>query len=477
MPVAEEILARLRAAVGPKGAIEDPAAVEPYCTAWREGWKGVVPIVLRPADTAEVAEVVRICAQTRTPIVPQTGNTGLTGGSQPHETGDEVLLSLERMRRVREVDPLNDSITVEAGVTLREVQEAAAAHDRLFPLSLAAEGTCGIGGNLSTNAGGVQVLRYGNARALALGLEVVTAQGDVWDGLRGLRKDNAGYDLKQVFIGSEGTLGIITAATLRLFPRPKDGQTALVAVESPEAAVRLLAALKAELGEAVTAFELMHPNCFAFAAETLGHEDPLPGAGWRVLMQADGPGPEGAMRAQVEAALAEALEAGAIADAVIPASLEQAAKLWRIREDQAEVQKRIGAGIKHDVSVPVSRVPDFVARADAALEARWPGVRHLSFGHAGDGNVHYNPVRPADWSDEAWKAQTAEVNRVVHDIVAEMGGSITAEHGVGRLRREELGRLRSPVEIGLMRRLKRALDPDGILNPGKVIPGGNEPAA
>lgn len=477
MPVAPEIVERLKAALGPKGWLEDPADTAPYCTAWREGWTGRVPLVMRPASTGQVAEVVRICAETRTPVVPQTGNTGLTGGGQPHETGDEVLLSLDRMTKVRAVDPLNDSITVEAGVTLRQVQEAAAEHDRLFPLSLAAEGSCGIGGNLSTNAGGVNVLRYGNARALALGLEVVTAQGELWDGLRGLRKDNAGYDLKQLFIGSEGTLGIITAATLRLFPKPKDTQAALVSVPSAQAAIELLAHLKSSLGEAVTAFELMHPNCFAFATETLDHEDLLPGAGWRVLLQADGPGPEGTLREQTEAALGEALESGLIGDAVLPASLEQAAKLWRIREDQAEVQKRIGAGIKHDVSVPVSRVPEFLERADAAMEARWPGVRHVSFGHAGDGNIHYNPVRPSDWSDAAWAAETEAVNRVVHDLVAEMGGSITAEHGVGRLRRAELGRLRGGVEVGLMRRVKAALDPDGILNPGKVLPDGNDSSA
>jgi FAD/FMN-containing dehydrogenase len=299
---------------------------------------------------------------------------------------------------------------------------------------------------------------------------VVTAQGEVWDGLRGLRKDNAGYDLKQLFIGSEGTLGIITAATLRLFPKPKDSAVALVAVADPQAAIELLAALKSALGEAVTAFELMHRNCFDMAAETLGHEDPLPGAGWRVLLQCDGPGPEGALHEALEGALGEALEAGRIADAVIPASLEQAARLWRIREDQAEVQKRIGAGIKHDVSVPVSRVPEFIAKADAAMEAGWPGVRHCSFGHAGDGNIHYNPVRPLNWSDAGWKAETEAVNRAVHDIVHALGGSITAEHGVGRLRRDELGRLRGGVETELMRRVKAALDPDDLLNPGKVLP-------
>ncbi len=355
-------------------------------------------------------------------------------------------------------------------MTLRAVQEEAAKVDRLFPLSLAAEGTCQIGGNLSTNAGGVQVLRYGNMRALALGLEVVTADGEVWDGLRGLRKDNAGYDLKQVFIGAEGTLGIITAATLKLFPKPKDTAVALVAVESAEAGIALLALLKSAAGEALTAFELMNRTTFELAQETMGHADPLPRAGWRVLVQLDGPGPDGVLSGALLKALERAMEAGLSDDAAPAASLEQARKLWRIREDQAEVQQRAGAGIKHDISVPVSRIPEFLAKADAALEARYPGVRFCTFGHAGDGNLHYNPIRPVDWTDQAWKAETETVNRMVHDLVAAMNGSITAEHGVGRLRRAELGRVRSGHEIALMRRLKRALDPENLLNPGKVIP-------
>ena len=467
-PIAPETLARLKA-VG-DGWLSDEGDTERFRTAWRDGWRGTADLVLRPRTTAEVAEIVRICAETRTPIVPQSGNTGLTGGGQPHAGGGEVVLSTERMRAVRAVDPLDDSLIVEAGVTLREAQEAAAAVGRLFPLSLAAEGTCCIGGNVATNAGGVQVLRYGNMRALVLGLEVVTAEGEVWDGLRTLRKDNAGYDLKQLFIGSEGTLGIVTAAALKLFPRPEDGATALLALPSAEAGTHLLAALKDALGERLTAFELMHPNCFLWAEQTLGHADPLPGAGWRALVQADGPGPAGAMRAALEAALGEALEAGIATDGVLAESGAQAAALWRIREDQAEVQKRVGAGVKHDVSVPLPRVAEFMAAADAALEARYPGVRPMSFGHLGDGNIHYNPVRPEGMSDAAWIAETGVVNGVVHDLVARFGGSITAEHGVGRLRKAELGRARGGVELSLMRKVKAALDPDGILNPGKVLP-------
>ncbi|MEM6742903.1 MAG: FAD-binding oxidoreductase [Pseudomonadota bacterium] len=467
-PVAPVTLSRLKAACD--GWLETEADTERYRTAWRDGWRGTADLVLRPKTTEEVARLVRICAETRTPIVPQSGNTGLTGGGQPHAGGGEVILSTERLREIRAVDPLDDAMIVEAGVTLAEAQAEAEKVDRLFPLSLAAEGTCCIGGNVATNAGGVQVLRYGTMRALVLGLEVVTAEGEIWDGLRTLRKDNAGYDLKQLFIGSEGTLGIVTAAALRLFPRPKDAATALLSLPSAETGVRLLAALKSALGERLTAFELMHPSCFDWATETLGHADPLPGAGWRALIQADGPGPQGAMREALEQALAGRMEAGEVLDGVLAETVAQADALWRIREDQAEVQKRVGAGVKHDVSVPVPRIPAFLEAADAALEARFPGTRPCTFGHLGDGNLHYNPVRPADMDDAAWRAATPEVNAIVHDLVARFGGSITAEHGVGRLRRAELGRVRSGTELDLMRRVKRALDPQGLLNPGKVLP-------
>ncbi|WP_226581131.1 FAD-binding oxidoreductase [Acuticoccus sediminis] len=468
-PVTLDVLNRLKEAAGPGGWLED-ADTEPYSVSWRDNWVGKTPLVLRPDTTQKVADIVRICAETGTLLVPQGGNTGLTGGGQPRISGDEVVLSMSRMRKVREVDPLNDTITVEAGVTLLEVQQQAAEVNRLFPLSLAAEGTCQIGGNLATNAGGVQVLRYGNARALCLGLEVVTADGEIWDGIRGLRKDNAGYDMKQIFIGSEGTLGIITAATLRLFPRPVDRAVALVAVPSPTAAVELLARLRGSLGELLSAFELMNENTFIFANQAMGHADPLPGAGWRVLLQADGPESEPPLSERVEAALGAVLEDGLITDAVIATSEAQAAALWRIREEQAEIQQRIGAGVKHDVSVPVSSIDAFVAEADAALRAVYPGIRQCTFGHAGDGNLHYNPIRPEDWTDAAWKAETDAVNRIVHDIVMKYRGSITAEHGVGRLRRDELLRARSPIELKLMRTLKKAFDPKGILNPGKVLP-------
>jgi FAD/FMN-containing dehydrogenase len=473
-----KVIGRLKEAAGPGGWLDDPAEMAPYVTPFRDGSVGRTPLVLRPDTTEKVAAIVRICAETRTPIVPQGGNTGLTGSGLPHETGGEVVLALGRLNRIREVDPLNDTITVEAGVVLDQVRHAAEEVDRLFPLSLGARGSCQIGGNLSTNAGGVHVVRYGNMRSLVLGLEVVTGKGQIWDGLRALRKDNAGYDLKQCFIGAEGTLGIITAAVLRLFPRPRDRQTALAEVADAEAAVKLLAHMKGALGEAVSAFELIHRNCYVLANRTHGHTDPMEGTRpWRVLMDVTGQEAPGHLREPLEAALAEAMEAGLVTDAIVPASEGQAEALWQVREDQAEVQREAGHGIKHDISVPVSRIPEFLARADAAMEAAYPGHQVCTFGHVGDGNLHYNPIEPPGWDAERWIAETERVNRIVHDLVAEFGGSITAEHGVGRLRMAELARYKSPVELDLMRHLKRAFDPLGILNPGKVLAPAEKGAA
>jgi FAD/FMN-containing dehydrogenase len=468
--IAPEILTRLKEAAGPRGFIDDPGEILPYCTPFRDGSIGETPLVLRPDSTGTVAALVGICAETGTPIVPQGGNTGMTGGGHPHRGNREVILSTGRLNRIRAIDPLNDTITVEAGAVLADIQRAAEEIDRLFPLSLGAEGSCQIGGNLSTNAGGIHVVRYGNARAMVLGLEVVTGDGEVWDGLRALRKDNAGYDLKHIFIGAEGTLGIITAAVLRLFPRPRDRQTALVEVAGPQAAVELLARLRGVLGEAVCAFELIHRNCFTLATKTMGHADPVPGERpWRVLLDVTGQEPPGSLREPLENALADAFEAGLVSDAVVASSEAQSAALWKIREDQAEVQRHAGKGIKHDVSVPVSRVPEFIARADAALERAYPGHVTCTFGHLGDGNVHYNPIEPPDWNQTRWVAETKRINRIVHDIVADLGGSITAEHGVGQLRMAEMAHYKSSVEIGLMRRLKRSFDPANILNPGKLL--------
>ncbi len=471
MTLPEGFLDRVKAALGEGGWLSEPSDLEPYCTSWRDDWHGVTPLVARPDTTARVAEVVRLCAEARVPLVPQGGNTGLTGGGQPHEHGREIVLSTGRLNRIRAVDLDNDTITVEAGVVLQTIQEEAARHGRFFPLSLAAEGSCQIGGNLATNAGGTQVLRYGNARALCLGLEVVLADGRVWDGLRGLRKDNTGYALKDLFIGAEGTLGIITAAVLRLVAELTDVQTALTAVPSPAAAVTLLGRLRATFGEQLTAFELMSRSCFEIAQAAIdGLDDPLPQpAPWAVLVDIAGQGAPGALLEPLETALADGLEQGLVSDAVIASSLDQRRQLWRAREEQAEAQRRTGVGIKHDVAVPISEIAPFVEAADAALRDAYPGIRLITFGHVGDGNLHYNPLQPDDWDGAAFRAETGRVNRIVHDLVVAHGGSISAEHGLGRLRRDENTRYKSDVELDLMRRIKRALDPHDLLNPGKVL--------
>jgi FAD/FMN-containing dehydrogenase len=383
----------------------------------------------------------------------------------------EVIVSTQRMKRIRSVDPVNDTITVDAGVVLKEIQNAADAADRLFPLSLGAEGSCQIGGNISTNAGGVQVLRYGNTRSLVLGLEVVLPDGQVWDGLRQLRKDNTGYDMKQLFIGAEGTLGLITGAVLRLFPKPTASETAWIALDSPAAGVALLGHMRRQMGDAVSAFELLCRAIIGFLLEGVpGHEDPMREVHpWYVLMDVTSQGPAGSLHDPLAEALAGAQEAGLIRDALIAPSGARAAKLWKMRESLAEAQLSAGGSIAHDVSVPVSRIPEFIARADAALEKELPGVRHCAFGHVGDGNMHYNPVRPLNWDWTRFKEERPRINRIVHDIVAELGGSISAEHGIGRSRLAELYHYKKPAELGMMEAVKRALDPKSIMNPGKVV--------
>lgn len=470
-PVPDDVIAELKAIVGPGGVIDDPKDIAPYCKSWRDDWLGKVPLVLRPASTDEVSRIVKVCAQAGVPIVPQGGNTGLTGASQPHDDMTEVIVSTSRMRAIRRVDPVDDTITVEAGVILKEIQNAAEEANRLFPLSLGAEGSCQIGGNISTNAGGVQVLRYGNTRAMVLGLEVVLPDGRVWNGLRSLRKDNTGYDLKQLFIGGEGTLGIITAAVLRLFPKPTTSETAWVAIDSPEKGVALLGHMQSTMGEAVSAFELICRAIIDFLlAGVPGHEDPMPEKHpWYVLMNVSGQGPVGSLHDPLAEALASAMEMGLVRDAQIASSGAQAAKLWKMRESLAEAQVAAGGSIAHDVSVPVSRIPEFIARTDAALAAAYPGIRHCAFGHVGDGNMHYNPVRPVDIPWETFRQQRGNINRIVHDIVAELNGSISAEHGIGRSRMAELAHYKSDVELDLLRTVKRALDPANIMNPGKVL--------
>ncbi len=470
-PLPENALRRIRAAVGKRGWIADPGAMAPYLTEQRGLYRGSAALVVRPATTAEVASVVRICAEAGIAIVPQGGNTGLCGGAAPNEHGGEILLSLGRLNRIRAIDPANFTITAEAGCVLADVRKAAAVADRLFPLSLAAEGSAQIGGNLSTNAGGINVLRYGTARDLTLGIEAVLPDGSVLDGLRGLRKDTSGYDLKQLFIGSEGTLGVVTAAVLKLFPLPREVEAAFVALPSSAAAVELLALARAGSGDLLTAFELMSRRTLEFVlSHSPGAADPLARpAAWYALIEMSS-GAIGGARQALEQVLGTAIEAGVAQDAVLAASEAQRAALWRLRESASEAQRAEGGSIKHDVSVPVSRIADFIAGASRAVEAVLPGIRVVAFGHVGDGNIHFNLSQPVGADRAAFLSRWSEFNRIVHDIAAAMGGSISAEHGIGQLKRGELARYRSPVEIELMRAVKQALDPKGIMNPGKVVP-------
>jgi FAD/FMN-containing dehydrogenase len=454
--MADDFINALRAAVGDRNVLVGEHDTEPYITDWRKQYRGAAECVVRPASTAEVAAVVRLCAGAGVAVVPQGGNTGLVGGSVPTGARREIVLSLSRMNRIRSVDPLNDTITVEAGCVLAEVQRAADEAGRLFALSLAAEGSCQIGGNLSTNAGGVNVLRYGNAREQVLGLEAVLPDGRVWDGLRALRKDNTGYDLKQLFIGAEGTLGIITAAVLRLHPKPTASVVAWIEVPDPEGAVELLSHLRKQCGDRLTAFELLSRPCVdAVLAHRSGMRDPLPGKGsWYVLVQMDDSGSTAALEEMLQDSLGEST------NAVIAKSETEAAALWAIRESLPEAQF---ANVKHDISVSVSRIPEFIARMHAQLGRFFPGAAIYCFGHVGDGNLHYNV------GDQALIARRAEVNEAVYREVAALGGSISAEHGLGQLKRGDITRHKDALELELMRAVKRALDPRGLMNPGKVL--------
>ena len=464
------LIERLSAIVGAENVLTSAAAMAPFLVDWRGRYRGAARCVVFPTSTAEVAALVRVCAEHRVPMVPQGGNTSHCGASIPDRSGEAVLVSLSRMNAIRAIDADNYTMTVEAGCILDNVQEAAAAAGRLFPLSLAAEGSCQIGGNLATNAGGVQVLRYGNMRELTLGLEVVLPDGEVWHGLRGLRKDNTGYDLKQLFIGAEGTLGIITAAVLKLFPPPRDKATAWLAIDSPEAAIRLLGRLQTAFGTQVNACELVSDVSLGLVIRHFpGMRLPIGDSPWHVLVELTGAGEPSTLKAALETFLASELESGVLHDAAIAQSEAQARQLWALRENISEAQKIDGLSIKHDIAVPVSRIGEFLVLADRALTEAFPGIRIVAFGHLGDGNLHYNQSRPEAADNEAFMAMQPQVNRIVHDLVDRLGGSISAEHGIGQLKRGELLRYKSSLEVDMMRRIKQTFDPLGLMNPGKLL--------
>ena len=464
------LIEELVAIVGAGNVLTAANDMSPYLGDWRGRYRGAARCVVRPGSTAAVAAVVRACAGAGVAMVPQGGNTSHCGASIPDLSGSAVLISLSRLNTIRAIDAANNTITVEAGCVLQTVQQAALAAGRLFPLSLAAEGSCQIGGNLSTNAGGVQVLRYGNTRELTLGLEVVLPSGEEWDGLRGRRKDNTGYDLKQLSVGAEGTLGIITAAVMKLFPLPQASATAWLAIASPQAAVHLLADLQAAFGAMLTACELVSDISLGLVLKNIaGSQAPLAQSPWYLLVELSGSGSDGALCLRLEEFLEQALAGATVSDAVIAQSGEQARRLWALRENISEAQKREGISIKHDISVPISRIGEFVALADAALAGRFPGIRIVAFGHVGDGNLHYNQSKSESGENAAFIAATPQVNEIVHDIVHQLGGSISAEHGIGQLKRDELLRYKSPLEMDMMRAVKRAFDPHGLMNPGKVL--------
>lgn len=466
------VLEALRAAVGERNVLVD-GDLSAWELDWRKRYRGRALAVVRPGSTDEVAAVLRACAAHGAPVVTQGGNTGLVGGSVPDGSGTQVVLSLARMNRMRELDAANSTVTVDAGCVLQAVQQAAEAAGFLFPLSLAAEGSCTIGGNLATNAGGTQVLRYGNARDLCLGLEVVTAAGEVWNGLSGLRKDNTGYDLRDLFIGSEGTLGVITGATLKLYPRPAAKTTALAALPSLENAVALLQLAQARLGAGLTGFEVMNEASLGLVRKHFPQlRQPLPPAAWTVLLEQSDTEGESHARALFESLLETALERELIGDAAVAESLEQSHAMWHLRESIPLAQAQEGLNIKHDISLPVSRIPPFVASTDAALQAAFPGVRLIDFGHLGDGNLHYNVQAPEGTAAADFlREHEASVNRIVYDAVTAHDGSISAEHGIGALKRDEMAQRKSPVALGLMKAIKGALDPGGLLNPGRMLQG------
>ncbi|MEJ8473424.1 FAD-binding oxidoreductase [Roseibium algae] len=457
--------------IGAANVLTSPEDKAPYLIEWRDLYQGVTPMVLRPGTTQDVSAVMKYASENGLKIVPQGGNTGLVGGQIPLENGEEIVLSLGRMNKVRAVDPDGFTITVESGAILETLQHEAEKVDRLFPLSLGAQGSCQIGGNISTNAGGTAVLAYGNTRDLVLGLEVVLANGDIWNGLRTLRKDNTGYDLKQLFIGGEGTLGIITAASLKLFPKPKKLEAAFVGLANPLAALKLFSKAKAQAGPVLTGFEIMPRVGLEFCVSHLqGARDPLEGThDWYVLMELSSGSEAFPVRDLLESILGEAFEAELVEDAAFAQSMQQVQDFWHIRHGMSEVQKEEGGSIKHDVSVPVASIPDFLAKAIAAVTEFVPNCRPVPFGHLGDGNIHFNVSQPIGADKEAYLANWDAMNEIVHGIVHDFNGSISAEHGIGRLKRDLLKGVKSELELDLMQRVKNAFDPKGLLNPGRVL--------
>ena len=466
--LAPDLLKRFTAIVGEKYAITDPQMQQPYLVEMRDLFRGQTPVILRPGSVAEVAAIVKLANETKTAIVPQGGNTGLVGGQIPHH--NEVVLSLNRLDKVREVDPVSNTMTVEAGVTLQRAREAAAAAGRLYPQLLPSEGTCTIGGNLSTNAGGVAAVAHGITRQHAMGLEVVLSDGRVLDVLNKLKKDNTGYDLRDLFIGAEGTLGVITAAVLKLVPRPNSVETAYASVTSPQAAVDLLGVARNHAGGDITSFEMMlRAGVEAVIKHDSVSRDPLATPSpWYVLIELSSQARTG-LRETMEGILTEGMERGLVTDATIADSMDQAKAFWRIREMFGEVQRHMGGSIKHDISVPIAAIPAFIEEANAAAIKLIPGARPMPFGHVGDGNIHYNINQPEGMDKAAFLARWGDVNKVVFAVVKKYNGSISAEHGVGVMKRDLLPEYKDPVALDLMRGIKRMLDPNGILNPGKVI--------
>lgn len=461
---------KLHAIVGDAGLVQDEQAKAACDVDWLKKWQGVSSAVVRPANTAEVAAVMRLCHETRTPVVTQGGNTGMSGGATPDDSGAQLILSTTRLKQIREVDPLNNTVTVEAGVLLANVQSAADDVNRYFPLSLGSEGSCTIGGNLATNAGGIAVLRYGNTRDLVLGIEVVLPNGDIWNGLRALRKDNTGYSLRDLFIGSEGTLGVVTAAVLKLFPKPTTRLSAWLGCDDMDALLEVLARMRNDCGDRLVAFEMLTEDALALVLEHVTDvRRPLAGKHpYHALVElADTRDAE--LGSLLESVLEKAMEDGLVQDAAIGANLAQRQAFWKVREGISQAQVRAGKAIKHDIALPISSLPGFVDRAVDAVKQVKPDARVINFGHMGDGNLHFNVLVPLDTPDAELKSWIHALNRVVHDLVSASNGSISAEHGVGQLRRDELRHYKSETEFGLMMLIKQSLDPNQIMNPGKLI--------